>query len=210
MVKKSFFTINYVEKIEYYACNIDTIKVKEVQNRIDVWHDKGELKIKRGNDIYRKSDMIYDIITKEYVGKEKCLDGCCSFDDVDMYQISYYEYQKHPLSIRCDELLNAGDEIGFSYVIRQLVEFDSDDQQELQFQKQILQSMNFQRQNLNYKEVEKLYNQKLIEKYSWLETSFKKINILKEIKDILISSNESIFAKLRIKRYLLKNLPFSM
>jgi hypothetical protein len=119
-----------------------------VQDNIDAWKGKGELKIIEAHDINQKDNMFYEIISKKPIGTRSCWDGCCGFDDIYFYNIQFYEYEKHPLSIKCDEILNTNGEIEFSFLMRHFLEWEVETVEELQFKKQILQSMRFKKYDL--------------------------------------------------------------
>jgi hypothetical protein len=114
--------------------------------------------------------------------------------------------EKHPLSIKCNDIMNVDNEIAFSYLLRQIVEWDTDNINELKFQKGILNTMIFTK--IKYHDMDKLYNEKLIQAYPWLEISFNKLDFWKEIRSFF-SNKRNIFTKIKIKKCLIKNLPYS-
>lgn len=102
--------VNRDNVIDTYVVIIDDVEFRNIQNELDLWYGKGNLKESVADDLKSMNGMKLDIVSKENVGDEKFL-------------FKYYEFIAHPLSRLCDWIMKSNDPLEFSKYLRHLIEW---------------------------------------------------------------------------------------
>lgn len=136
------------DTVQTFYVIIDEKKIKDVQSKIDVWNGKGEIKEVKAFSLskYLGSNKKIEVVSKKYAGKGQIFFYCCpSVETVDMYNYKFYEYRQHPLSKLCDTLLKDYESLDLSKHIGQLVNWASDDAEEMLFVNQLISTLKFKK-----------------------------------------------------------------
>lgn len=150
---RNIYVINN-EDVEIYYVEIDEDKLIKIQEQIDLWNGKGNLKREsRANlsvyDDYSLVNKKVEIVSKIYIGEKEVYYDCCSVrDTIDMYFFEYYAYVPHPLSKLCDNIINNYKAIELSNHVRELIEWNSYDLKEKKFVAELLSCFKFTKLNM--------------------------------------------------------------
>lgn len=138
--------------VEPYSVIIDEKLIKNIQSKIDTWNGKGNIKEVTAASLleYCYLGKKIEIISKKYVGQGEIFYYCCpSVETVDMYKYKFYEYTQHPLSKLCDNILNDYQPLDLSEHIGKLINWTTEDDEEIAFVKQLLSAFKFEKLNIN-------------------------------------------------------------
>ena len=140
--------------VETYNVIIDEQLIKNIQSKIDTWNGKGEIKEAKANNILELEVDYFgkkiEVISKEYAGKGEIFYECCpSVETIDIYNYKFYEYTAHPLSKLCDTILKDYQPLDLSEHIRKLINWTTEDDEELAFVNQLLSAFKFEKLNIN-------------------------------------------------------------
>lgn len=144
-------------KVELYNVTIDEKLIKNIQSKIDTWNGKGEIKEVKTDVLLECGylDKKIEVISQEYVGKGCLTDYFCpSLETVNIYNFKFYEYTQHPLSKLCDTILEDYQPLDLSEHIVKLINWTTEDNEEISFVKQLLSAFRFEKLNIK-KEVKK-------------------------------------------------------
>lgn len=149
-------TMNIFAKRDYivepYSVIIDEEIIKNIQSKIDTWNGKGEIKEVKAASLleYGCLGEKIEVISKKYAGKGEIFYYCCpSVETVDMYNYKFYEYTQHPLSKLCDTILNDYQALDLSEHIARLLNWTTEDDEEIAFVRQLLSAFKFEKLNIN-------------------------------------------------------------
>lgn len=140
--------VNRKNTVDPYKVNVDKRRIRSIQKTIDDYSGKGEIKeeISTIPCFFDPFATKFEIISKKYIGKERCFNYCCGeFDSYDCYEYKYYSYKQHTLSRLCDELLESTDSIELSYSIRDILNYECENDIEQKFLKKIIKSFKFKK-----------------------------------------------------------------
>lgn len=134
--------------VQTFYVTMDEKLVKNIQEKIDEWNGKGELKETKAASLmeYAEYGKKIEVVSRKDAGKGDVFYYCCpAVETVDMYNYKFYQYTPHPLSKLCESLLKDYKSLDFSKHIAQLLNWSSDNEVEMQFASQLINSFKFKR-----------------------------------------------------------------
>lgn len=144
MEKRIFVNKNNV--IESYQVVLAEEEFRQIQDELDTWYGKGDLKSCRAAEIYPMNGKKLQVVSKEAVGRGERFSFCpAAREEVDMYNYQFYEYIPHPLSRLCDAILKDEDMVELSKHIRFLINWSGENREESEFAGRLLGCVSFEK-----------------------------------------------------------------
>lgn len=124
--------INKDRAIVSYQVILAAEEFRRIQDELDIWYGKGDLKYCRAAEIHPMNGKKLQVVSKEPAGRGEIFGYCpAAREEVDMYNYQFYEYIPHPLSRLCDSILRDEDMFELSKHIRFLINWMNAGREEL-------------------------------------------------------------------------------
>ena len=141
--------VNNNYNVETYIANIDIEKLKQIKNKIDFFHGKGDIKEYKGNRLINCENKHIEIISQKQVALEENYNNHLGYANlIPIYEFKFYEYQPHELSVICKYFIEnekKAHPLGISECIKSLLLFESKNNIEQQYFNQILKCITLKR-----------------------------------------------------------------
>lgn len=134
--------------VQSFYVSMDENLIRMFRAKIDEWNGKGELKQTKAVNFmnYVESGKKIEVVSKRYSGKGKAVYYCSSsIEIIPMYNYKFYQFTPHPLSKLCDTLLKDCESLDFSKHLAELLNWSSDDDEEMEFVGKLISAFKFKK-----------------------------------------------------------------